>query len=524
MFALAILFGIYSYVIFALGIVGLLDKALVLIATTVFIIGSIIYFRKFKEDLPRFKIKGREFNTLLILFGFLAGVNLIGALAPELSFDALWYHLTIPKIFIENHRIFFIEGNVFYYSLMPKLGEMLYTPLLMFGNETLAKLTQWFFGILTSIVVYKISRKYYGEKISFFAVLVFYGSLVVSWESTVAYVDLIRAFFEAMGLWGFLNWYETRDRKWIIESAVMIGFAISTKLLGFGTLGIFVILFLIAEKNKFIAIKNAMYFSIIAVLTAAPWFVFSYLNSGNPIYPFFDKRITYDTSTGLNLLTIPSDIVNIFLRAADPISPIYIIFLPLAIIYFKRFNFPIKLIAVYSLLALIIWLITPRTGGGRFLLPYLPVFSVLVIAVISEFKNFKLKKYSYALIIFVFIITILYRGIANARYVPVILGIEKKDEFLSKNLNYNFGDFYDTDGYFKNITKNDRALLYGFHNMYYVDFPFIHESYVKTGDEFNYIVTQKTNLPERFSDWNLVYVNSKTGVKVYQLGGMKWHY
>lgn len=525
MFALAILIGIYSYLIFALGIAGILYKIPVLILTIGFLVGAIIYFKKKPEDLPRFEIKNRKFKPLLFLFGIFAVVNLIGALGPEISFDALWYHLTIPKIFIENHKIFFIEGNVFYYSLMPKLGEMLYIPGLMFANEIIPKLIQWTFGILSSIVVYKISRKYFDEKVSFFAVLIFYGSLVVAWESTVAYIDLTRTFFEAMGLLGFINWYETRDRKWLVESAVMVGFAISTKNLALGSLLIYFVLFLLADKNYKQMIKNALLFISIAILTAIPWYLYAFLFSGNPVYPFFDSRIAYDTSSGLNLLALPKEAFDFFLRLADPISPLYLIFLPLAIIYFKKFNKPLKLVAVYSLIAIVTWYITPRTGGGRFILPYLPAFSVLAIAVIYELKDKRIRNFSYGLIIFVFVLNMGYRMIANSKYVPVLIGQETKDEFLAKNLNFNFGDFYDTDGFFKNnIRRDDRVLLYGFHNLYYADFPFIHESYVKPGDGFSFVATQGVSLPERFKNWDLVYENDTTKVKVYMLGGITWHY
>ncbi len=391
MFALAILIGIYSYINFSLGIIGLLYKIPVFIATLIFLIGSIIYFKKHKDDLPLFNFRNRKFKPLLLIFGLLAFVNLIGALGPELSFDALWYHLSIPKIFIQNHSIFFIKGNIFYYSLMPKLGEMLYIPSLMFGNEIIAKLIQWSFGILTSVVVYKISRKYFDEKISFFAVLIFYSSLVVSWESSVAYIDLIRTFFEAMGLWGFLNWYETRDRKWLIEGAVMIGFAISSKTLGLGSLFIFMILFLFVEKEKKVLITNMITFVGVALFTSIPWYVFSFIQSGNPVYPFFDKRIVYDTTLGLSLFNLPHDLFNLFTTLADPISPIYLILIPLIFIYFKKLDFSLKLIGLYCALALIIWFITPRTGGGRFILPYLPAFSVFGVALIAQVKNINLK-------------------------------------------------------------------------------------------------------------------------------------
>ena len=129
------------------------------------------------------------------------------------------------------------------------------------------------------------------------------------------------------------------------------------------------------------------------------------------------------------------------------------------------------------------------------------------------------------LVIFFSLFSIIYRFGANLKYIPVIIGQQSKSDFLAKHLNFSFGDFYDTDMYFeKNIKTSDIVLLYGFHNLYYVDFPFIDSSWAKKGDRFNYIAIQDSIIPERFKYWNLIYYNSKTDVKVYSLGGIKWTY
>lgn len=520
MFALAFLIGIYSYVIFSLGVLGALTRGPVLFSTLVFIIGAYLYFKKHKEDLPRLNFKNKKIRPFLALFGILVLVNLVGALAPELSFDALWYHLTIPKIFIEEGRLFYINGGLFYYSVMPKLSEMLFIPGLMIGSEIIPKLIQWGFGILTSIAVYKISRKYFDEKISMLSVLVFYGSLVVAWQSTVAYVDLIRSFFEVMALWGFLEYLKTKNKALLMESSVLIGLAVSTKLIALGTIPIFVLLIFYLEKDKKTAIKSSALFGLIALLVAFPWFFYAYISTGNPVYPVFSG---YPLEVSLS--NPIKDLIDLFLKSADPISPVYLIFLPLVIIYFKKMRRELKIIAIYSIAALIIWLITPKTGGGRFILPYLPAFSILAGAVIYYINDKNLKKYLSGIVIFVFVVTIGYRVIANVRYLPVVLGQESRSEFLTKNLNFNFGDFYDTDGWFdKNIGEDDKVLLFGFHNLYYADFPFVHEGYAKKGTAFNYIATQNAQLPERFMYWKLIYTNELTGVSVYTNDKKLWFY
>ncbi|HZJ18325.1 MAG TPA: hypothetical protein VFD45_01750, partial [Patescibacteria group bacterium] len=121
--------------------------------------------------------------------------------------------------------------------------------------------------------------------------------------------------------------------------------------------------------------------------------------------------------------------------------------------------------------------------------------------------------------------TIGYRFVATSRYIPYLTGKQSKEAFLINNLNYSYGDFYDTDNYFKNnIKETNRVLLYGFHNLYYIDFPYIDSSWVIKGDRFDYIATQNTVLPERFKAWELIYINPKTNVKLYSNGGLKWQF
>src|SRR3989344_521141 len=119
---------------------------------------------------------------------------------------------------------------------MPKLTEMLYTAVLIFNNENFAKIIHYLFGILCLFAVYKISRKFLSINFSLISVIVFYSNLVVGWMSITAYVDLSRTFYELLALWGFLLWHEKNERKWLIMSAVMLGFTISTKLLAIGSL------------------------------------------------------------------------------------------------------------------------------------------------------------------------------------------------------------------------------------------------------------------------------------------------
>lgn len=468
-----------------------------------------------------------SFGILIILVQAL--VNLIGVFGPEISFDSLWYHLTLPKMYIENHGLFFLPGEKMVYSVMPKLTEMLYTSALILSNDSLAKLIHFTFGILILLAIYKISRKFIAKEFAILAAAIFYANLVVGWESITAYVDLSRGFFELLSIWGFLNWFETKQKKWLIISAVVLGLAITVKIIAAFSLLIFLALFIykkfINNERCISAGKNYSLFTLMAMLISLPWFIYSYLKTGNPFYPSFSiiqsgSSQAFQFISLPNILSFPSDAYNFFLRLNDPISPIYLIVLPLFILGFKKFNPQLKLLSIYSILALVIWYLSEQVQGGRFILPYLPAFSILAAYLISVVKSKDLKRFLIVIVIIVSIISISYRGIANVKFLPVVLGNETKAEFLTKYLNFSFGDFYDTDNYFKNhLTKQDTVLLLGFGKLYYVDFNFIDSTWVKKGDKFNYIAVQNGILPKRFSDWHQIYYNKLTKVKLYTLGG-----
>jgi len=455
MFTLAISLGLYSYAILLLGVLHILTKQNIILVS---IPPAIWLF----SQLKRIKLP-TNFHPLLWLIIIQCLVNLIGALGPEIGFDALWYHLSLPKIWLQRHSIFFIPGAQFKYSVMPMLTEMFY---FIFPG----KLIHFLFGILSLIVTYKLSR-------SLLAVLILSSNLVFGWQSTSAYVDLARTFFEILALYLFL------DNK-IYKSAIVLGLAASAKLLTFGSLPIFWILIWLKTKN----IKSIILYSFFMLLTVSPWLLRAYLATGNPIYPFLTPLYT-DTRISLN----PRNLLNLLTHATDPINPIYLIILIiLQFIILKNKN--LKYITLYSLLSLILWVLTPNTGGGRFILPYLPALSIVAATVASKNKVLALFIILYSLF------STSYRFTANLKY------FQPKEQLLSQKLAFNFGDYYDFDHFFK---SSDRVLPIGINNLYYLDAKIVFENP-------DYILLRDSQLPSQYQNWNLVLQNQLTNTKIYQ--------
>src|SRR3989338_9052209 len=66
-----------------------------------------------------------------------------------------------------------------------------------------------------------------------------------------------------------------------------------------------------------------------------------------------------------------------------------------------------------SFLSLIFWLSLPPSAGSRFIMPYLPAFSILSAAVIEAFPNKMIQKYLILIVVLISLVTIGYRSQAN---------------------------------------------------------------------------------------------------------------
>ncbi len=400
-------------------------------------------------------------RALLFLIIAAIVVNLVGALGPELGFDALWYHLTIPKLYLLAGKIYHIPGGLLYYSEMPRLSEILY----MFIPP---HLLSWGAGIGTAIVTYKLARKYLSSTFALLASAIFYVTPLVSWQSGSAYIDLFRTLFEVLALYLVLS-------KKSLLAGLVIGLAISTKTLALGSIIPLTVLIFLTTKN----LRTCLLSAVCCLLVALPWFLSAYLNTGYPFYPIGAGILDSRHVLNLDLWNLPKvfgEFWKLFVTGEDPISPIYFIVLPFFIPILRNKKF-IGLL-VYWFIGLLLWYVSPRTGGGRFILPYLPAFAILVSAIATKYR------FLLAASLAILFINLGYRSVATARLIPYLTGRESKTAYLCRNLDLkvtyvNCNSFHPPAG--------ELTMVKGYHNLYYIDFPFVHESWYR-GERYNNII------------------------------------
>ncbi len=455
--------------------------------------------------------------ALIIIF---AWVNLIGALGPELSFDALYYHLTLPKLYLQWKKIPVISGGLLYPSGQPQLMEVVYAGALALQGEVLAKIIHWAFGVACVYFLYRLLKRIFDKELAILGALIFYVTPVVGWLSTTAYIDLAVVFFELLALDRFLLWFEGKSKKDLVWQGIFLGLSLSIKLLSWGTLLIYLFLFIFISKNVKKGLVLWFRVTFFALLVCWPWYWRTFTYTGNPFYPLFTQytQSAYPLieSNLLRLFWIPWELT---FKPDSLLTPVYLITLPWALITFPKASKTVKMASIFALLTLVYWFFTP-THSIRYLLPFLPA---LIIFSLNAFKSpfltrEKPKRLLFGVILFISLLHLGVRVVSNAKFLPVILEKESKREFLSKNLNFDYGDFYDVDGYFKeNIKESDLVLVYGVHNLYYLDFPFVHESWADKKTEFTHLLVREVSPPPRFTDWNLIYENPVTKVKLYQV-------
>jgi len=367
-------------------------------------------------------------------------VNLIGALGPELGFDALWYHLTEAKLFLQRHSLNPIAGNLLYWSGLPRLGEIIYMYLP-------GKLVHWFFGVLCAYLLFRLS--------GISASLLFYSLFLVGWLSTTAYIDLMVTAFLLAAVY--------------YKKAVWLILAAATKL----------------QALVYGLLINIIPWGILGIL---PFAFINWHATGNPFYPFAE-HFGFESEWFFNGFWFWfSRPLRLFFDPAFRVGPIILL------VYLLNCRFK-----PLTVLSLFVWCIFPGTDFGRFAL-----FPLALMAADCR----KLTKLTFVLIVFQALIGISGRTIANAKYLE-----PDKTKFLCEHLNFNFGDWYDCDGWFKaNIKPTDKVLIYNIHNLYYVNFPFDHESWKNPAINYTHILVGKGgpefNLP-------VIYQNPLTQVKLY---------
>ena len=425
---LALGLGLLAYGFLALGLLGLLYPiAGLLWVLALAAVGGRQHGAMARESAAWRPPRLQGWNiSLTALFAAFALVSLMGVFAPPVVFlpginatewDSLSYHLADPKLFLQAHRIPSLPWQP--HSNFAFTTEMWYTLGLMAGSVPLAKLFHWACAAGSALALYRLGARFVSSRVGLWAALLFVSTPLVFWEAGTAYIDLATTFFTTLALSSVAHGLAENDGRRLRVGAVLAGLALSTKATALATvlllaLGLVLWDWRTGKQSPGRALSRAVGWGLLALAVGSPWYIKSWVSTGNPVYPYFfslfggrwwdaahaaayaafnNPGMGHDLVPALllpwNLTQYPTPghptswpkPFAEFPSAVFSLSPVL-----LAALFFPAFGRrpaprAIKLLALYALASLALWF--TQTQFIRFLLPLVPILCLLTAWVLD---------------------------------------------------------------------------------------------------------------------------------------------
>jgi hypothetical protein len=410
-FAFALGLGAISNAVMILGIIGALTPLGIAVILGIGLgVGHAHWERLLlaMPNLPR-SLTGwwsqRSFMTraAAVAVGIILLSSALHTLTPPWSFDALMYHLTAPREYLEAARIFLIPD--LWQANGPMGIEMLYAIGLAFGSASVARVTHLFLTALLVMAAYTFAARHLDRAVAGLAVLLLASIPIFPIWGNIANIDSGWALFEFLSVYAAITWVLSRDRPWLLVSGAMVGLALSSKYLGLAgaaTSGLLIIAGCLSGPRR--DLRPVLSFSLVALAIGLPWYLLNVIRAGNPIYPFafggpeWDQDrlgylMTYLRSFGAENKTLSLALAPIWLYTRRELYTTFMsgiefpsFLFPLSLVLpFVRAPRPLRWMGAATLLRFLLWGIGSQQT--RFLLPIFPSLAVVTAFVIQRFLN-----------------------------------------------------------------------------------------------------------------------------------------
>jgi len=334
------------------------------------------------------------------------GYSLIAwALVPPLAWDEVSYHLPIPSVFIRSGGLVNIPTIV--HSNWPSGMGMLNTLALMMGSEILPHLMVTAMTLLTALGLAKFARCIFDGEVAWLAATVYLAMPMVQYLGGVALIEGALGFFGLLAIWAGYVWLEGRRWRDLAMAGILGGMAASVKLTGAAVplaIGSTALVWLVLRHRGrcWQSILEFAGYGSIALAVVTPWYVRSFVNTGNPFWPFlysvFGGRhwdIVGDQihTTWLHRPNLAPTLWNyigglwyLTVRPAQfgghRIGPLVLAQLPLLALFWQRKRWQVSYLIAVSWGVYTAWFFT--THQTRFLMGIMPVIALLTAYVVGR--------------------------------------------------------------------------------------------------------------------------------------------
>ncbi len=458
---------------------------------------------KQRRDLSALKTLVQGPFTLVdyLLMGLAAAVLifvLLTANTPEVFYDALVYHLAVPRDYLLGHGIKSMPAMFF--SNFPFGIEMLYTWGLALADERVCRLLHVVFGILTALQVVIIARRFCSPQYALWAAGLFLVVPVVDMNMVVAAADVGSAFFTVLAFNGLLDWFSSTNRppfRRAVITGVLIGMALVCKYTTAFILApamAFSLVLLIKNKVVFRPrlIRSLLLMAAGIMVVMLPLLVKNTLFTHNPVYPFLFKHIPslhinpekmqhqmlefkeFGHRSFFQYLSQPWTLSFYYPTSNSFIGVFFLFMLPALMVmaWIQRRGPPEIQILIGSVLAaLLLW--STQTQITRYTIPIIPMLCILCALVMEKWTAWHASSGTVARLAVLFLGfwgVLLFFEIGLATWDPMgaAVGLETKSAYLNRKL---MNDYSGMAEAVNRLPADSKIMLFGDSRAYYYNRP-----------------------------------------------------
>ncbi len=277
-------FGITGNAIMTLCFIQRSYPKWIIAALILFTIVGFLFYRQIIDDLRILTKKSlgilrnsNQYASLLLIV--LVGGYAVRGLLPPTGFDALMYHLSTIKLYLQHGGFWNIYFNA--QSDFPMLTEMNFMIGLVFNNDIICKTLSFLLALMTLATIAYLCTLYFNtNKIIIPSMLVFCTFTCVIANMSNCDVDIPQALWTVLALISLELYIKEREKWYIVIAAILAGMAVQTKIFGIFAISVLIIRLLIHKKHLIFSpdgIKGVLTLTIIPFLMGLPWYIKSYI-------------------------------------------------------------------------------------------------------------------------------------------------------------------------------------------------------------------------------------------------------
>jgi hypothetical protein len=281
---------------FFLGWSGLLNQWTV---GTIFFLLAIAGLWLSKREVPRFcKALTRQatrldpigFASLEIVF-VLFTIVFIWTHSPEAGSDSARSHLPLAQNIAATGDIqqYFVNWGRF----MPKAAQTWSAAAILIGGVQLSKWLSWLYLLGSGLLIFEEAfRRTRNQNFSILAAAITMSCPYLTYLATTLYIDHLILLLNLASLILVFRSKGKHQSGILLLSALVMGSLVQIKYntLLFALVWSITVCFYLFSSNKLgQALKRGVLAAFVFLVCASPWYLHTYANTGNPLYPYYDQ-------------------------------------------------------------------------------------------------------------------------------------------------------------------------------------------------------------------------------------------